>query len=126
GELLACGVDAGACERLAQLLARQEAAAFERAADDTMRTREQPCVEPVGPTHRSARRAHALCRQRLHPSQILRRDEMPRRTHDVRADDVAGIECPRDRGIVEAANALADTPSRRAELLCLYRAEPRD
>jgi hypothetical protein len=71
-------------------------------------------VEPV-----DARRG-----QRQQPADVVRRDEVPRRTHHVGAQDLAGVERPLDGCVRGIPEALADAPFRAAEVLGLHRHEP--
>ena len=62
--------------------------------------------------------------QREQPADVIGEHEVPGWTHDVRAQDRAGIEEPVELGIAGPADALAEPPLCTRVVLRLYRSHP--
>ena len=67
---------------------------------------------------------HACRRQLQQPTNVLRRDEVPRGPHNVRAEYLAFIKSLLDRGIGRLSHSERKRPLGRVEVLRLHRAKP--
>src|SRR5262249_34902347 len=98
----------------------------ERALDRVAAARDRPRVELVGPVREAVEPVDARRREREQPANVLGRDEMPRRAHDVRPEDFARVERSLDLAVARALQSLAERPPGPAVVLCLNGAEPAD
>src|SRR5690606_29183325 len=101
-------------------------AVFEHLADHSRRSRDEPSVQlqlPVSARHlcTDARRGELD-----QPTDVAGRDEVPGRTEDMRAQDVALCIRALHVAVAESARAQTDRPTRNRVLLRLHGAEPFD
>ena len=111
-------------QRRADLCARQ-LTSVERLLQHITRAGEHAGVEPDFWRISRHRPLNARSGQHLHPANVGRRDEVPGRPQDVRAQDFAAREGGVHRGAVESARAQAERPPRSWIVLRLDSAEPR-
>ena len=126
GQPLARRVDTSASQRRGQIGAGRVGSVPERLCDDVERPDEHLVVE-VEPAHyRRVRGVHPRRGELLHPPEVLRRDEVPRRAHHVSSHHLPLVDRVLDRLVGRVPHAAPHRPFRRGVVLRLYRTEVRD
>lgn len=113
-------------QRRSELLASPRLTALQRPRQNFVAAREHALVEVVPCVPVPVERVNPGGRQAQHPSDVIRRDEVPRRPQDVRSQDLTPRERLLDVGLGAVACPLADRPLRLGEFLGLHGTEPAD
>jgi hypothetical protein len=114
-------IDPGGAEHLEKLVASEVTAARQRLAEQVERAVGGVLVQAQEAVPKGQAAENPRAGQVDQPGHIVGQHEVPRRTQDVEAQDVAGVEEPVDYGIGEAGDPQAEGPFAARVVLRLHR-----